>query len=436
MKVLMKHVFPNFVLVSSLMFIWHKLMNKKINFKSSKLYLSTIAIMLISISNYLITNNFFKILLITVVFMICFRYMFDADIKRCIITPIYYQLIIMISEGLFIMLLVSILKLDLYDLKDQFLGNFIVNIGTAVISIIISFIPFIQTFYESIIENVNRINKKFLLIFSIIAISFANILAMITYYQIEIRLLVLINIFFTLFCCSVVFYSLKMQNNYNKVYNKYNVAINSLKDYETMMTQYRVNNHENKNLLLTIRAMILNSDKDIPKYIDSIVKEKYNDSDNILRKMNIIPSGGLRATIYSEILKIQKNKINYTLEIDTKLKTIDLIELDTNTIIDICKIIGVFIDNAIEEVEKLKNRHIGISLYVENKILNIKISNNYQNKIQVDKIFNDGYTTKGKGHGYGLALVKKIVDNNINFNNRIELTNEIFSQVLQINYKG
>lgn len=202
-----------------------------------------------------------------------------------------------------------------------------------------------------------------------------------------------------------------------------------------MMSKYRIDNHENKNLLMTIRAMILNKEKDIPKYIDSIVKDKYEDNEKLLLQMNVIPSGGLRATIYSEILKIKDNKINYSLDIDKNLKAIDLIELDTDEVIDICKIICVFIDNAIEEVKKLKIRNIQISLYMEDNYLNIKVSNNYKDKINIDKIFDEGYTTKGKGHGYGLSLVKKIVDSNKKLENKIEISKDIFSQIISIKYK-
>jgi len=202
-----------------------------------------------------------------------------------------------------------------------------------------------------------------------------------------------------------------------------------------MMSKYRIENHKNKNLLLTIRAMIVNKEKDIPKYIDSIVKDKYEDNEKLLLQMNVIPSGGLRATIYSEILKIKDNKINYYLNIDKRLKTIDLIEMDTDQTIDICKIIGVFIDNAIEEVKKLKTKNIEISLYLEDDKLNIKVSNNYKDKINIDKIFDAGYTTKGKGHGFGLALVKKITENNQKIVNRIEISKDVFSQIISIKYK-
>jgi len=181
--------------------------------------------------------------------------------------------------------------------------------------------------------------------------------------------------------------------------------------------------------------MILNKEKDIHKYIDSMVENKYNDDEKLFFDMSVIPSGGLRATIYSEVIKIIDNKIGYNLDIDKRIKTIDLIELDTNTIIDICKIIGVFIDNAIDEVKKLKKKNIQISLYLEDNKLCIKISNNYKGKIDIDKINNQGYTTKGNNHGYGLSLVKNIIDNNKTLEHKTEINSNSFSQVILIKYK-
>ena len=435
MKILVTHLIPNFILVSSMIYIWHHLLNKKINLKNPKLYITLISIMIISIFNFLVVNSFIRIILITMVFILFFKFLFNEDIIKSIITPICYQILIMISEAICILLLVTIFRLDILELKEAYVGAFIINVAISIMSIIIVHIPFIRKINNLIFVGIEKINRNFLIILSLSVISVANVLTSITYDKVDIRILIIINVIFTLFCFLVVLYSFKMQSSFNKVSDKYNVAINSLTDYENMMNKYKIYNHENKNLLLTIRAMIVNKEKDIPKYIDSIVKDKYEDNEKLLLKMNVIPSGGLRATIYSEILKIKDNNINYSLFIDNRLKAIGLIELDTDTIIDICKIICVFIDNAIEEVKNLKTRNIGISLYLDEGILNIKVTNNYQNKINIDKIYEEGYTTKGKGHGFGLCLVNKIVEGNKIFDNKTEISKEIFSQILLIKYK-
>lgn len=425
----------SFVMVISLIIIWHRLLGKKIDFKSEKLYISLISLVIITTLNYLLVDKFVKITLLTIIFMFFFKYLFNEDIKTCIITPIYYQFIIMISEGICILFFVSIFKLNLEELKNQYLATFAVNIGTSTISILLSFVPFIKKIYNHIEQNIKRINQRFFLTLLIFVIGFANVFAMITYYQVDIRIMVILNIVYTLFCFFIVLYSFKIQSNYKKVSNKYNIAISSLNDYESMMTKYRIENHENKNLLLTIRAMILNKEKDIPKYINSIVEEKYGDNEKLLKQMQIIPSGGLRATIYSEILKIENHKLNYSLNIDSNVKSVDFIELNTDEIIDVCKIIGVFVDNAIESAINTKEKEIGIFLFILDDMFNIKVSNSYIGKINVDKIFKEGYTTKGANHGYGLSMVKKILESNKNLCNRVELSERIFSQILSIKYK-
>ncbi len=428
-------IFACMILVCSLIYVWHKLLNKKINFTDYKLYISLVSITAISYFNFYIVDKFIRVILITIVFMFFFRYLFKENLQKCIITPIFYQILLMIVEAIFMLLTITIFKLNLGTFRYEYVGTFFSNVAISILTILIVNIPITKKIYNIILKYVEKIKKEILIMLSLGLIFVFNIVEVITYYKVDVRILVISNMIFMSFCFFIMIYLFKTQSNYNKVSSKYNIATKSLNDYEEMMTKYRVANHENKNLLKTIRAMILNNEKDIPKYIDTIVEEKYEVDDKLLFKMSVIPTGGLRATIYSEILKIKENKIDYNLNIDRKIKSIDFIEMDTNVILDICKIVSVFIDNAIEEVKNIKNKYIGIDLYMDDDKLNIKISNCYKSKIELDKIFDEGYTTKGSGHGYGLPLVKEIIKKNTIFENRLEITDEIFSQILIIKIK-
>ena len=77
----------------------------------------------------------------------------------------------------------------------------------------------------------------------------------------------------------VVYILIKKENEYTKIYDKYNTTLNSLKEYEDILDKYKVSNHENKNQLLTIRNMVLEKDKKIAKYIDELVKNKIKDDE-------------------------------------------------------------------------------------------------------------------------------------------------------------
>ena len=420
------------ILVSSLIYIWHYLQDKKINFNDRRVYITLFSLVIISLLNYFFVNKIIRIILITIIFMIFFKYLFKKKKKKSIITPIFYQIMIMITETIYLMMLVIVIGNDGTKIANSCFGTFVTNVGVTVTSLIIFRIKFVKIMYKKLIAFTSKIKVNKLLIFSLFAIILGNILAVATYYKFDFKYVAIVNAIITLVFSLIILYLFKTQEKYSKISNKYNVAINSLKEYENMMNKYRVTNHENKNLLLTIRAMIINKEKDIPEYINSMIEQKYEDDEKLLFETSSIPIGGLKATIYSEILKIKSNNIEYELSIDKKLRTVDIIEIDDDTTIDICKIVSVFIDNAIDEVKKLRKKNILISIYKEENKICIRVSNSYSKNIAVDKIYNEGYTTKGKGHGYGLSLVKKIIDKNNNISNNIEISKKIFSQVLNI----
>jgi len=89
-------------------------------------------------------------------------------------------------------------------------------------------------------------------------------------------------------------------------------------------------------------------------------------------------------------------------DIPVKLKTSE---------IDLCCIIGNLFDNAIEASEKLPEEERMIRVYMDMKNTQLYISfTNFTAGKKLERVGGIFHTTKGKGHGFGLARIDAIVE--------------------------
>ena len=79
---------------------------------------------------------------------------------------------------------------------------------------------------------------------------------------------------------------------------------------------------------------------------------------------------------------------------------------------------------------------MSIEIYKLKDKINFVISNTYKGKINLDKVNEKGYTTKGEGHGNGLYYAKKIIDRNPLFTSEQRLMNGFYVQLLYIDNKN
>lgn len=416
--------------ISADYYIWAKLLNKKIDFKKIKTYVIFAILMWIIILNYYFVNDFLKVVLLTVIFMPCIYLLFNEDINKSIITPIFSQLIFIVSEIIFAIFLMLLNIFSSVNIIEKYSGTLIMNILITLVAICISKLKITKKIYIII----NKISKKFKLSI-ILPILISLIIIISTVYGLFYHTDSIVIIFFTdaILCSLYAIFILKImldKYKYIKVYDKYNTTLDSLREYEDILNKYRISNHESKNQLLMIRNMSKN--KKIINYIDEIIDNKIKDNDKLMLDVLVIPEGGLRGLIYSKLLYMKDKNIKGKLIVDKKVRTVDLINMNNLLMLDICKIIGVFIDNAIEEVENLQEKNIEIAIFFEEDSLVISVSNNYKNIIDIENIGKLGYTTKGSGHGYGLSLVKEIIQNNKNLINQKKISKNVFTQILKI----
>lgn len=80
--------------------------------------------------------------------------------------------------------------------------------------------------------------------------------------------------------------------------------------------------------------------------------------------------------------------------------------------VDLCRVLGIVIDNAIEEAERSNDKQVNLSFERkdENTII-LVISNTTKGYVDTDRIFKEGYTTKNDHSGIGLPQVLHILNN-------------------------
>ena len=127
--------------------------------------------------------------------------------------------------------------------------------------------------------------------------------------------------------------------------------------------------------------------------------------------------------------------IKVSLNISKLVENSYLGDMKTKDFKDLTRIIGVYLDNAIEAASTSKDKKLGIEIYEVKGIIQIIISNTYDNAIEKDKVGNERYSTKGKNRGHGLLLVKRILNENNRITSETKITDSLYIQTIKINEK-
>lgn len=233
---------------------------------------------------------------------------------------------------------------------------------------------------------------------------------------------------------TILFSFIKQNIKNERLTKEYDNLIDFVKEYEMIIENQRIDRHENKNTLVNIKSKLIDKSKrnDIIEYIDSILKEKTTFSKEKYAKLGYLPSNGLKGLFYYKIDRAENMGIKVSISIPKDVSKSLLYDLKGNDYKELCKIIGVYLDNAIEASIISDDKNIGIEIYNRQDYVSVIISNSYCGEIDEVSINKTGYSTKGSGRGYGLSLVNKIIKSNPIFENETNVTPKLYIQKLTI----
>ena len=159
--------------------------------------------------------------------------------------------------------------------------------------------------------------------------------------------------------------------------------------------------------------------------------ENLNVDGEIINQLKQLPKGGIKGLMYYKVAIAQKKKINITADVSLEEKSI-LHKLNEKDIRIICKLIGIYLDNAIEAAEETRKKRLSIEIYELRDKACFVFSNTFKQSANFADRNKKGITTKGEGHGNGLYFASKLIQNNDWLESKQEIIDKYYVQQLII----
>lgn len=368
--------------------------------------------------------------------MLLFKIVYNDNLSKLLINSFFIYVIFAIGEMFFAIIFVMLLNIDQTFVQTNFIGIIFANVSILVIVLILINFHFIEKNIVRIIEwykNKKIVNNIILIFFGLIMMFF---FIFYNYLKIESKEIFFINNAFFISVIIFIISFFKEKTDNARLSSEYDQLLDYVKTYEEVIEEKSKNQHEYNNQLILIREMLGNRNKKVREYIDQILSiENEQSKSNWLNKIKNIPNGGLKGLIHYKIVEMQKKKIKLYIDINENVDNKKINKYLTDNLNDISKIIGVYLDNAIEAALKSKEKYIIIEAECNKDKLNFSISNTYKGGINLSKIDNAGYSKKGKNRGYGLSLVHDIISKRDDVEQYREFNGIYFVQHICLKYK-
>lgn len=381
---------------------------------------------------FLLFDGTLKTALLCLLYMMTYKSFFDIEIERGLISAIIYLVVLIVPDLLAMVIAIYVLKIDKDLFYNTIAGGVLGNLSVSLLMILLTYLlrkPLRKIVNINLSTNKKIVGISFITLVSL-AIFFYNLIST---FQINNDIAGLLIAIVALII--ILFYVFKQKMDNNNILKKYDELLDIMKNYENDIEEQRTLIHETRNELTTIRCKIKDKEKEteIIEYIDSLIGDKVSSEMSRYSKFKYLPSNGLKGFFYYKVSEAERKGMDVSVNISKKVDNSILGKLDTKDFKDLARIIGIYLDNAIEACATSKDKKLGIEIYLINNRIEIIISNTYENEIEKELLGKKRYSTKGKNRGHGLLFAKRILSENKKFTSETESTEELYIQKIIIN---
>ncbi|MDR3596034.1 GHKL domain-containing protein [Clostridium sp.] len=306
--------------------------------------------------------------------------------------------------------------------------------------VISSFIAFLLKRSRFNLKEINFKNKFVLLILinigltslifyvNAMLIKFSNVDNLIIYVD---SVLFLSYFFCTLIMTYILVINLKKEMDFKTKKMEFDNLQEYTSNLESMYNDMRKFRHDYVNILSSMKGYIEQKDLNgLNEFFNKrilLMNKEISNKNYKLELLQHIKVTELKGVLSSKVIRAQELGVNVFIDI---MEAVEFINID---IIDLCRIIGILLDNAIDAALLCESPSLKIGIInKKNSIIILIINSCLKENPPIYKMFESGFSTKGSNRGLGLSNLKEIVNNYKNISIDTSIQNEEFIQNLQI----
>lgn len=310
----------------------------------------------------------------------------------------------------------------------RFMGNVIVAVFGLTILKIKFVLNQLQNFYNNISKNKSISNVLFIILIiiglSTLAQNTTKTSGLNSNYIVNITIMLIFLLLTSMF--------IRSKNNYDKLNAEYENLFIYVQNFEDWIEKEQLNRHEYKNQLAVLRC--LTSEKKVKDKIDDILEDSINIEGEVVHQLKSLPKGGIKGLMYYKAAIAQKNKIDLTVDVSLELHSL-LSKLPEKDVKVLCRLIGIYFDNAIEAARETRKKKVLVEVYEIKDHVTFVFSNTFKKPKNFDDRNKKGVSSKGAGHGNGLYFASKLISENPWLSQRQEIIDKYYIQEITINKK-
>ncbi|WP_181664335.1 sensor histidine kinase [Latilactobacillus sakei] len=207
-----------------------------------------------------------------------------------------------------------------------------------------------------------------------------------------------------------------------------------LQDYlvniEQQYTELRRFKHDYQNILLSLESFAEKGDQQQFKaYYQELLAQRPIQSEiqgAVIAQLDYLKNEPIRGLVIQKFLAAKQA------DVTLKFEMTEPIELPTANLLMVIRVIGILLDNAIEQAVQETDKLVSCAFLQSEGLIEITIENTASQVKDIQAFSELGYSTKGAGRGTGLANVQDLIAKQTNLFLETQIENRKLRQTLMI----